>query len=278
MGRKRCRGGRCARRFSPSRPSRRSLPVQPVNQSPGLGALQNINQQPQFDENEFNRMIQGLSPQERQMLFQELQGFDPEGPSITPLSEQFPRLRKTPRLRKIAQWFAGNVRGLLTGQKDVPLGKGALRAGYGDLLKNKIGPALLGKEGGAAQLASFSPQLQGALEQLALETIPHVRPGQLDFTPIRQEAQRRFSEEVVPSLAERFAGMDAVRSSAFPRTLGSAAAGLESQLAAQEQQFKLQQQPLLQGLLSLPRQEPAYIQSTPGLLGQGLGLLAQRFI
>ena len=108
-------------------------------------------------------------------------------------------------------------------------------------------------------------------------------PG-LDFSPIAQKITKQFNEQIVPSLAERFTAMGGgQRSSAFQGALGQAGAGLGENLAASEQQFKLQQLPAIMQLLNLglqPQFESSYIPATPGFgqgiaggIGQGIGML-----
>ena len=93
----------------------------------------------------------------------------------------------------------------------------------------------LGGEGGATEQGlSFLTNLlsgdQGSFERAAAP-----------FT-------RQFEEQTVPQLASRFAGQDALSSSAFGQALGGAGAGLQENLAALKGQ---QQQQGLQGLMQL---------------------------
>lgn len=108
------------------------------------------------------------------------------------------------------------------------------------------------------------------------------------FAPIAQRARTQFQQQTIPSIAERFTAMGegAQSSPAFAQLLGQAGAGLEEGLAAQEAQYGLQQQGLLQALLGqllgvglTPQFETAYMPSQPGflqsLLGGGLQALPQ---
>lgn len=52
-------------------------------------------------------------------------------------------------------------------------------------------------------------------------------------------AMRQFNEEIVPSIAERFAGMGGLSSGAFNRTMGQAGAGLAERIAAMRAQLGL---------------------------------------
>ncbi len=67
--------------------------------------------------------------------------------------------------------------------------------------------------------------------------------GQSNFAPIAHEARRNFSENTIPTLAERFAGLGR-NSSGLQQTLGGAGAQFESQLAAAQAQHGLQEQSL----------------------------------
>lgn len=60
-----------------------------------------------------------------------------------------------------------------------------------------------------------------------------------DFGPIRQQAEQEYRETVLPQLIEQFvgAGPGATRTSGFQQALGSSQAGLQSRLAAMQQQF-----------------------------------------
>lgn len=69
-------------------------------------------------------------------------------------------------------------------------------------------------------------------------------PGnQSNFEPIANEARRNFSQNTIPTLAERFAGLGR-NSSGLQQTLGGAGAQFESQLAAAQAQHGLQEQGL----------------------------------
>ena len=69
-------------------------------------------------------------------------------------------------------------------------------------------------------------------------------PGsQSNFAPIANEARRNFSQNTIPTLAERFAGLGR-NSSGLQQSLGGAAAHFESQLASAQAQHGLQEQSL----------------------------------
>jgi len=67
--------------------------------------------------------------------------------------------------------------------------------------------------------------------------------GQSNFQPIADEARRNFSQNTIPTLAERFAGLGR-NSSGLQQSLGGAGAQFESQLAALQAQHGLQEQGL----------------------------------
>ena len=91
-------------------------------------------------------------------------------------------------------------------------------------------------------------------------------------------AMREFQEDIIPSIAERFSGLDAQKSSAFGQQLGKAGAGLEERLSAQRAglggQAISQLQSLLGGGLG-PRFDTAVRPGQPGLAQAGIGGLAQ---
>lgn len=134
---------------------------------------------------------------------------------------------------------------------------------------------LFGKSGGYQQVQNFTPHQQEVLQQILQQALQGLQPqsfGQ-NFEPIAANARQQFSQQTVPSIAERFTSMGGQRSSAFGQQLGAAGAGLESNLGAQKAQFGLQQQGLLQQLLGMglqPQFQTDYMQRQPGFL-EGLG-------
>lgn len=95
-------------------------------------------------------------------------------------------------------------------------------------------------------ISTLTPQQQTLVSQLS-GLIPRGLqnlnlPGQQSsFAPIANEARRNFSENTLPTLAERFAGLGR-NSSGLQQTLGGAAGDFESQLAGQESQYGMQEQ------------------------------------
>lgn len=121
------------------------------------------------------------------------------------------------------------------------------------------------------QVSQYTPQIQSALNQNVLQGLGK----NFDFAPIAQQAREQFQTKTLPSIAERFTslGQGAQRSSAFPAALGQAGAGLESQLAALQSQYGLQQQDLLSRLLGQSGMQSAYQPGQPSALLQLLAPL-----
>ena len=63
---------------------------------------------------------------------------------------------------------------------------------------------------------------------------------QTEFAPQEEYARKQFEERTIPGIAERFAGMGALKSSAFQGQLGEAASDLESRLGALRSGYNLQ--------------------------------------
>lgn len=169
------------------------------------------------------------------------------------------------------------------------------------------GNFLTGTPGQTKQFQNFSPQQQGLqnniLSQLVgmLGNVQNRQPAvgkTFDFSPIEKQARINFTQNTLPGIAERFTslGDGGQNSSAYQGVLGSAAAGLDTNLAAlkaqydynshnQQQQFGLQERGqennLLSNLLGIgfqpsfhesytPRQ-PGFLESAGSGLSQGLG-------
>lgn len=139
-----------------------------------------------------------------------------------------------------------------------------------------IGELLFGSPGGFTQAPSgYSPEQQQALNTILQQALAGLQPQNLGqgFEPIEQHARQQFQQQTIPTIAERFSALGSggsQRSSAFQQALGSAGAGLESQLAAQKAQFGQQQQGNLLNLLNLgltPQRDYLYERPTSGLLG-----------
>lgn len=114
-------------------------------------------------------------------------------------------------------------------------------------------------------MGQIGQQGLGALQQLRsqgqqpMDMLPQqlqqygVQPQQVgqqgSFAPIAQREMRRFQQETVPGLAERFGGLNALGSSAFKQSLGQAGTDLSERLAAQAAQFGQQERSMNQQLL-----------------------------
>lgn len=98
---------------------------------------------------------------------------------------------------------------------------------------------------------------------------------------------RQFNEQIVPGLAEQFAGVGGLSSSGFQQALGQAGAGLSENLAALREQMRSQVPSQIMGNVQnllgqntqalLPKQMPWWQQGLIGVgsgLGQGLGMSA----
>lgn len=119
---------------------------------------------------------------------------------------------------------------------------------------------------------SGQQQLQNNVLQQALQSL-QAQGQQPGFRPIAQQARRQFSEQTIPSIAERFTsmGQGALSSPAFASQLGQAGAGLETNLAALRSQYQQQQQgrqqDFLKALLSLAMQPQFQYAFQPGQTG-----------
>lgn len=122
----------------------------------------------------------------------------------------------------------------------------------------------------------------GALDLLK----KYINPDSAMYQTLAEPHMRRFNEQTVPGLAERFAGMGALggglSSSGFGQALGAAGAGLQENLAALQAEL---QQKAVSGLLGQYNQQSQLGQNTPefayvnrqggGPLSSALGGFAQ---
>lgn len=118
-------------------------------------------------------------------------------------------------------------------------------------VKEGGGNFLWGKQGGAEQVQNFTPQQQGIMQLLQMLGLQGLQDPSAGFEPIENQARTQFSQQTVPSIAERFTSMgnNALSSPSFAAQLGQAGAGLEGDLASQRAQFGQQNiQQLLQML------------------------------
>lgn len=148
--------------------------------------------------------------------------------------------------------------------------------------------------GDVSQIPTVTPQQQ-QLQNLALQQFQSLLPQLTQmgsFAPIAQRARQQFQQQTVPSLAERFTALGEGRLSTdpgFQRALGQAGADLESQLAAQEAQFGMQERGQLGSLLqflgligAMPTTQTQMNRGFfPGLLQQaasGIGELGRQYV
>jgi len=145
---------------------------------------------------------------------------------------------------------------------------GAALGGVGKALGGEgggLGSFFLGDPAREKQFQLQTPEQQAVLDQL-------LQQGSEGFGTDKIEAlaRKRFSEETIPSLAERFTAMGGgQRSSAFQSALGRAGSDLESQMGALGQQGALQQ--LMLGLQ--PRFSTLFSPPSQGALGGGASSL-----
>ena len=117
---------------------------------------------------------------------------------------------------------------------------------------------LFGQPEQEQQFQKFTPGQQSSLDQLLQQGSQNA-----DITGMENLAQKRFSEETVPSLAERFTSMGGgQRSSAFQSALGRSGSDLQAQLGALKPQFGMQQL----GMGLQPRYDTGYKPATQGAI------------
>lgn len=141
-------------------------------------------------------------------------------------------------------------------------GLGALGGGFAGLFGG-------GKEGGVQQAQKHNPEQQNILNFLLQQGQQGIQNPYAGFAPIAQQARNQFSQQTVPSLAERFTSMgnNSLSSPAFASQIGQAGAGLEEALAALQSQYGQQNQHNALQMLSLglsPSFENFYQGSQPG--------------
>lgn len=102
-----------------------------------------------------------------------------------------------------------------------------------------------GQEKVSNQASSFAGQQfdlggiqNNPLYQQALQVLQGFQPGGEGFTPISQEAQRRFQQETIPQITNAF-GSGSKSSSALNQALAGAGQNLNSSLASQQSQYSL---------------------------------------
>lgn len=140
---------------------------------------------------------------------------------------------------------------------------------------------MFGKDEKTEQFQRFTPQQQGLQSQLqggvgaqlpqAFEYLQQILSGDpAMISKFEAPARRAFEEQTLPSIAERFTGMGAQKSSAFGQQLGQAGAGLEESLSAQRAGLQGNALSQLQGLLGgamTPSFENVVRPGTQGFVG-----------
>lgn len=151
-------------------------------------------------------------------------------------------------------------------------------------MANPIAEFFQGTPAQTTQLPRFAPNQQNALNQVLSMALSGLQNNNFSFDPIANLARTNFQTQTVPGIAEQFtAAGGGQRSSAFAGALGSAASGLEQQLAALRSNYNMNQQNQLQDLLKtgltpsfeniyMP-QQGGFLQGAAGGLGQSLPML-----
>lgn len=158
-----------------------------------------------------------------------------------------------------------------------------------------IADFFFGKPERTKKVPTLAPEQQQFLNQI-LSQLMQTTPGAFQYiqdllseSPEAAErfgapARREFQEQIVPQLAERFAGVGGLSSSGFQQALGQAGAGLAERLTAMREGLRPGALSALSGLgqLGLGTQtfqqqriggQPGFLQSLPqigGILGRGL--------
>lgn len=151
---------------------------------------------------------------------------------------------------------------------------GALLGGYLNRGKENSGlsNAVYGREGQQKQFSTYTPQMQQLQNMMIANSMKGLSPGGgLDFGPVEQRARSQFSQNTIPTIAERFSsmGQNSLSSPALYSQLGGAGAGLEEALAAQRSGFEQRNLLGLSQTALNPSFENAYIPRQRGLLETG---------
>lgn len=97
-------------------------------------------------------------------------------------------------------------------------------------------------------------------------------PGGMSFEPIKQAYEQNYRQNVIPSMAERFAslgGEGAAGSSGFKASMIGAENQLQTQLAGMQSQYQQQMLPMLMQLLGIglqPQEEQEFLPGQSGIL------------
>ena len=129
--------------------------------------------------------------------------------------------------------------------------------------------------------------LMNMLAQTGMQGLQSGRmPGGFDFGPIKQAYEQNYRQNIMPSIAERFAslgGEGAAGSSGFKASMIGGENQLQTQLAGMQSQYMQQMLPQLLQILMMglrPQYEQQYMpgsggasQALMGGVGQGIGML-----
>lgn len=142
-------------------------------------------------------------------------------------------------------------------------GLGALGGGLASLLSGG------GKEGGVQQAQNFTPEQQNILKMLLSQGQQGLQNPYSGFEGIENYANKQFSQNVIPSIAERFTslGNNSISSPAFASQLGAAGSDLSGLLGLLRTQYGQQNQQNALGQLALglsPQFENYYMGRQPG--------------
>lgn len=159
--------------------------------------------------------------------------------------------------------------------------------GGSDWLSNLL-QFLFGQNAEDKQYDLYGPEQQQAFSQILQQALGGLQNNPTDFTPIERQAREGFTQNTIPSIAERFTSLGSQGSSAFGNRLGAAGAGLETNLAAMKSGHNLQRSQLLQNLAGLglapqkqnvfmPRQ-PGFLENIGGAAASGLGRAAGMYL
>lgn len=137
----------------------------------------------------------------------------------------------------------------------------AIGAGVGAL-----GGLFGGKKGKVKQASKYTPQQILFMQNMLEGSQPGMLQGmdyltkmisgdESAYAKFEKPYMTQFNQEIIPALAERFAGMDAQSSSAFGQALGGAGAGLMENLAALREGLRSQALSQLQGMSGIGLQQ-----------------------
>ena len=90
-------------------------------------------------------------------------------------------------------------------------------------------------------ISNYIPEIQNLANEVSQKAFQRLGSNDFDFQPIRESAIKNFEEEGIPSIVERLHGLTGgAGSDVFDKQVGRARAGLERDLAAQQQDYNMQ--------------------------------------